>query len=143
MLEIVKTEFEIAKENLIQEILKSDLSEYDKMEMISEYNLYDTESYIQEVFEEDLELYKLQLNIEHPIIDDYFHMNADNYNRGQLIIPYTILDWIEFDEDEEKLITIFTNRRNDDEYKISLEEFERLIYKWHHDYRLIGFHWDW
>lgn len=145
MLEIVKEEFKIAKENLIQEILKSDLSEYEKMQMIDEHNLYEVSNYIEDPFADEYEKYMLKLKDYQPITDDYF--SNQDMQRGSIVKPYEYCELILDDDydynDGNDMITIYTNRRNDIIHQISVEEFQRMVYKWHHDNRLIGFEWDW
>jgi hypothetical protein len=146
MIEESKVKFDLAKGKLIQDIINSDLSEYDKLSMIDKYNLYDVKGCIDDPFYEEHENYLKILNGTSSIIDDFF--SDHDISRHSIVKPYQYLDYIddedyEYDENGDNMITIYTNRHNNIVYKITIDRFKELVIKWHHDNKAIGFQWDW
>jgi hypothetical protein len=133
------------KEQLLQEILDSDLTKIEKLKQIDDSQLFGINCYIQHIFseqEEKLEnLVKEKTGQKWAIVDDFFH--DGEYERYRTINLYEILKSYFEDKENFEKITIATNRSTEDIIEVTYEEFEDIIYNWCISNKMIGFIMDW
>jgi hypothetical protein len=131
-----------AKDKLLNAIINdNEISKIEKLQLISQNDLFKTDSYIRDPFEEYRDEYIEELKkkgVTNPITDNYIdHME---YDRHRVIDMSELLEYL---DDEDDLITIYTNRRTDDKFKISRYEFIDTIYDWCIKNKTIAFENDW
>jgi succinate dehydrogenase flavin-adding protein (antitoxin of CptAB toxin-antitoxin module) len=144
--EIQKT-IQEAQDRLLNAIIDDpELSKVDKLSLISDNNLFKTLSWIQDVFkpykEEYIDIVKknpLYTRSYDPIIDDYFQHRE--YSRHETVNLAEMVEYM--DEEDDELITIFTNRTTKDVFKISKYEFIDTVYDWCIANKAIAFEIDW
>lgn len=144
--EIQKT-IKDAQDKLLNAIIDdTELSKTDKLLLINDNNLFKTLSWIQDIFvDHKPEYFKIvKSNPAYngafgPMIDDYFQHRE--YSRHEVVNLAEMLEYM--DEEEDDLITIFTNRHTSDKYQISKYEFIDTIYDWCIKNKAIAFEIDW
>lgn len=135
-----------AKDKLLNAILTdTEISKVDKLCLISDNDLFKTNSWICDPFRDEYyKEYEIQLaekGVTNPCIDDWSHER--DYQRHQTINLADILEEIVDEGDEDELITIYTNRRTNDTFKISKYEFIDTVYAWCIKNKCIAFDIDW
>lgn len=138
-----------AKDKLLDAILTdTEISKVEKLLLISDNDLFKTESYICHPFDESYRQEYLDIlkkkGENRPIIDDWFHQQE--YQRHEVINLADIVENVNEDGyygEEDNLITIYTNRTTKDKFKISKYEFIDTIYDWCVKNKCIAFELDW
>lgn len=136
-----------AKDKLLNAILTdTEISKVEKLCLISENDLFKTNSWICDPFHDEyFKEYESQLakkGVTNPCIDSWVH-NRD-LQRHETVNLAEILEYMdEDDDDNDELITIYTNRRTSDTLKISKYEFVDTIYDWCIKNKCIAFEIDW
>lgn len=145
MIKQYQQEVKQAKEKLLNEILKSNLSKYEKLKLIHKDMLFDTENSLIDLFKKRYDEFNKMLikkGNEYPCIDDLFV--DDQFDRYQTVYFDTLLDNYTGEySDENEFITILTNRTTDDIVQITKEEFIDTIYDYAIKNKSIGFEIDW
>ena len=132
-----------AKDKLLNAIISdNEISKVEKLQLISDNELFKTQVYICDPFEEYRKEYLDILKnkgVSNPIVDDFNHQR--DYSRHEIVNLAEIVEWVNDDEDD--LITIYTNRRTNDVFKISRYEFIDTVYNWCIKNKTIAYEIDW
>jgi len=145
-----------AKDKLLNAILTdTEISKVEKLCLISENDLFKTNSWICDPFHDEyFKEYESQLakkGVTNPCIDSWVHNRDPFSNNGTVLFRFLrhetvnlaeILEYMDEDDNDE-LITIYTNRRTSDTLKISKYEFVDTIYDWCIKNKCIAFEIDW
>lgn len=143
------TEKNTISSRLEEAILTSDLSRREKLSLITEYDLWPIDTFIQHPFgkqEQELqERVKLATGKEYCVVDDIFHGVNSSYERYQDVYYSDVIDSYE-DEDEDEddnTITLVTNRTNDMTVEVTFDEFKELLLDYAFKTRRVGFNLHW
>lgn len=132
-----------AKDKLLDAILTdTEISKVDKLCLISDNDLFKTDSCIRDPFyDEYYKEYESQLSkkgVRNPCIDSW--VSNRDFQRHEIV---NLADELEYMDEDDGLITIYTNRRTDDTLKISKYEFIDAVYDWCIKHKCIAFEIDW
>lgn len=135
-----------AKEKLLNAILNdNEISKVEKLQLISDNDLFGSQSWICDPFEDEYHSeYLEQLKskgITNPIVDDY--IQHQGYSRYETVYMVDLVENIAYAKNEDDLITIYTNRNTNDKFKISRYEFIDAVYDWCVKNKIISFVVDW
>lgn len=131
-----------AKDKLLNAIIDdAEISKLDKLKLIHQNDLFSVSSSIEEIFINYQKEFIKQLGSRHPIIDDYFTMNE--WQRHEIIYMDNVIEYMDFDDDGDDLVTILKDRSTSKTFKISVYEFIDTVYDWCISNKKIGFEMDW
>lgn len=140
-----------AKQELLEEILSDkSLSKVEKLEAISDNELWERGGNVEEPFAKYYPAFKVIVNDnpitrknypngdKNPIMDDYIvHSGIDRHEFCNLA------EMAKCEEKRTTPITILTNRGTKDIFQISAEEFVNTIYEWCMENQMVEFEIDW
>jgi hypothetical protein len=151
--EILRLEAEMEKiQKQLLEVICSDekLSKLDRLMLIENYKLFETDSWIQhplcEKYMEQLKEATIREGATYFIDDSWPSLETDYRNRGEYIsLPNELLCAAENIDDEDYAdgFTVLRDRGTGVEIKISYEQLESDVYDWCLKNKKIGFNFDW
>ena len=128
-----------AKEKFLNTIIEDNtISKIEKLQLISDNDLFGTKGWIQDLFTEYEEEFKVKLG-GRAMLDDWFHFQE--FERHRMVNLAEIFEY--FNEDDDDMITILKDRYTGKTFKISKYEFIDTVYDWCIKNKCIGFQWDW
>jgi len=152
----IEQEISTLKDSLLKEIISSDLSKPEKLHAIARNNLFQMSSSWEEVFYQKYAqafINKIQSGQEYlnkyahlnykpdPCLDDYFVIS--HYDRHEVVNLADITDNYYFNDPDNQMVTIYTNRTTKDILQIPRQEFVDHIYDWCLENKIVEFELDW
>lgn len=129
--------FTKSSEELLAAILGSDKDRWEKLNLIKNHRLFPVDSYYIEPFEDRVDEWVKELEVKGETgYTDYWHRVARWMERYQ---TYYFVDFLEGEPEDKVTIGTFGKHK----LKISLAEFEEIIFNYAIENKVIGFVFDW
>ncbi len=145
---LIEKQFKEIKEELIQSIISNDsLSKIEKLKLFDENNLFIIDGYIGRIFDKQKDAFKkfLKFTLNYNEIYTYDYFDINEYSRHTAINLYhLLLSYIKEANDidfNDKFIIIL--KSEDNNFKISINEFIDIVYDFCIENKMIGFTYDW
>jgi hypothetical protein len=129
-------QFDKAKAKLISAILKSNLTELEKFELLEQKDLYKVWLDIPQIFENTAYYLDFLAELEDDQVEIHSFFECLPFSLNSIITLHEIETYIQ--ENQLKEITLFETDKGET-LNLEKSEFDKIMYKWFHDNKVYGF----